>query len=45
MLFYAGAGGMIGVASNAGKVWMIITIISFLIMGILAFIQRYITGQ
>jgi len=45
MLFFAGTGGMIGVASNAGKVWTILTIISFLIMGILAFVQRNITGQ
>lgn len=45
MLFFSGTGGMIGVASHAGKVWTIVTVISFLIMGILAFIQRYITGQ
>jgi len=45
MLFFAGTGGMIGIASNAGKVWTILTIISFLIMGILAFVQRNITGQ
>lgn len=45
MLFFSGTGGMIGVASNAGKFWTILTITSFLIMGILAFIQRNITGQ
>lgn len=45
MLFFAGTGGMIGVASHAGKVWIVVTVISFLIMGILAFVQRSITGQ
>jgi hypothetical protein len=45
MLFFSGTGGMIGVASHAGKVWIIVTVISFLIMAILAFIQHYITGQ
>jgi hypothetical protein len=45
MLFFAGTGGMIGVASHAGKVWTVVTVISFLIMGILAFVQRSITGQ
>jgi len=45
MLFFSGTGGMIGVASHAGKVWVIVTVISFLIMGIFTFVQRYITGQ
>jgi hypothetical protein len=45
VLLFAGTGGMIGVASHAGKVWTVITVISFLIMGILAFVQRNITGQ
>lgn len=45
MLFFAGTGGMIGVASHAGKVWIIGTVISFLIMIILSFVQHYITGQ
>ena len=45
MLFYSGTGGMIGVASHAGKVWMIATVVSFLIMVVLSFIQRFITGQ
>ncbi len=45
MLFFAGTGGMIGVANHAGKVWTVVTVISFLIMGTLAFIQRSITGQ
>lgn len=45
MLFFSGTGGMIGVASNAGKEWIITTVISFLIMAILSFVQHYITGQ
>ena len=45
VLFFAGTGGMIGVASHAGKAWTIVTVISFLIMAMLSFIQRHITGQ
>ena len=45
MLFFSGTGGMIGVASHAGKVWIIVTVISFLIMTRLSFVQHYITGQ
>lgn len=45
MLFFAGTGGMIGVASQAGKTWTIITVASFFVMAILSFVQRYITGQ
>ena len=45
MLFFSGTGGMIGVAIHAGKVWAIVTIISFLIMGIFSFVQRYVTRQ
>ncbi len=45
VLFFSGTGGMIGVASHAGKIWTIVTIISFLIMAIFTFIQRYVTGQ
>ena len=44
MLFFSGTGGMIGVASHAGKVWTIITVISFLIMTVLSFVQRFVTG-
>lgn len=44
-LFFAGTGGMIGVASHAGKAWAIVTTISFFIMAILSFIQRHIAGQ
>ena len=44
MFFFAATGGMIGVASQAGKAWTITTVIIFLIMAILAFVQRGITG-
>ena len=44
VLYFAGMGGMIGVASNAGRGWMISAIILFFVAGILAFIQRSITG-
>jgi hypothetical protein len=45
MLFFGATGGMIGVASLAGKKWAIVTITSFLIMAVLAFIQRQVTGM
>ena len=35
MLFFAGAGGMIGVAALAGRGWMISAIVMFLIMAVL----------
>ena len=44
MFFFAATGGMIGIASQAGKAWAITTVIVFLIMAILAFVQRGITG-
>ncbi len=44
MFFFAATGGMIGVASQAGKAWAIPTVIVFFIMAILAFVQRGITG-
>jgi hypothetical protein len=45
MFFFAATGGMIGVASQAGKVWSISTSMVFIIMAILAFVQRGITGM
>ena len=45
MLFFGATGGMIGVASLAGKMWTVVTTITFLIMFILAFVQRDITGM
>jgi hypothetical protein len=44
VLYFAGMGGMIGVASKAGRGWMISAIILFFVAGILAFIQRAMTG-
>jgi len=45
VLFFAGTGGMLGVASNAGRGWSISAIILFLIMAVLTFVQRAITGM
>ena len=45
MFFFAATGGMIGVASQAGKALTITAVIIFLIMAIMAFIQRGITGM
>jgi hypothetical protein len=44
VLYFAGMGGMIGVASLAGRVWTISATILFLIAAVLAFVQRSITG-
>ena len=44
VLFFAGTGGMLGVASNAGRGWSISAIILFLIMAVLTFVQRAVTG-
>jgi hypothetical protein len=45
VLFFAGTGGLLGVAANAGKGWSITAIILFLIMAVLAFVQRAVTGM
>jgi hypothetical protein len=45
MLFFAGTGGMLGVATNAGRSWSIASIILFLVMAVLTFIQRAVTGM
>jgi len=45
MFFFAGTGGIIGIASLSGKRWGIAAIILFLVMTILAFWQRAITGM
>lgn len=44
VLYFAGIGGMIGVASLAGRVWMIGAVVLFFITAILAFSSRWITG-
>jgi hypothetical protein len=45
MLFFAGTGGMIGIAANAGRGWGIAAGILFLVMAVLAFVQRAVTGR
>lgn len=45
VLFFAGAGGLVGIASNAGTGWKISAIILFLVMAALTFIQRAKTGM
>jgi hypothetical protein len=45
VLFFAGTGGMLGVASNAGRGWSVPAIILFWIMAVLTFVQRVITGM
>jgi len=44
MFFFAATGGMIGIAMQAGKSWTRLTCAIFLIMAVLAFVQRGITG-
>lgn len=44
VLYFAGTGGMIGVASHAGRGWTISAVILFLVAGGLAFVQRAVTG-
>ena len=41
---FAGMGGMIGIASLAGRSWTISSVILFLIVVILGFVQRAVTG-
>jgi len=45
VLFFTATGGMIGIASHAGKIWTIAAIILFWIMTILTFVQRTKTGM
>ena len=45
VLFFAGTGGLLGVAANAGRAWSISAIILFLIMAALTFVQRAVTGM
>jgi hypothetical protein len=44
VLYFAALGGMIGVASLAGRPWMISAIALFFVTGILAFASRAVTG-
>jgi len=45
VLFFTATGGMLGVARLAGKGWMWAASISFLLMTVLSFFQRHVTGQ
>lgn len=45
VLFFAGSGGLLGIASQAGRSWSIPAIILFLIMAVLTFVQRAVTGM
>ena len=45
VLFFAGAGGVLGVAANAGRGWAILAIVLFLVMAVLTFVQRAVTGM
>jgi len=44
MFFFGATGGMIGVAGQAGNLWAGVTVFTFLIMAVMAFIQRAKTG-
>jgi hypothetical protein len=44
-LFFGATGGMIGVASHAGKPWTFASVALFLVMAVLAFVQRAKTGM
>ena len=44
VFFFAATGGMIGLASLAGKRWAVVTVVTFLAMAALAFVQRAVTG-
>lgn len=45
VLFFAGSGGMLGVASYAGRSWITTAGVLFLAMTALTFIQRRVTGR
>jgi hypothetical protein len=45
VLFFAGTGGMLGVARLAGREWSISAIVLFIIMAVLTFVQRSVTGM
>jgi len=45
VLFYASLGGMIGIASHAGKQWTTITVVTFLSMTALSLIMHFKTAS
>ncbi len=44
-LFSAATGGMMGIAAHAGKGWSFASIALFIVIMVLAFVQRRITGM
>lgn len=44
MAYFGGLGGMIGVASLAGRRWTVSSVVLFSIAAVLAFVQRAVTG-
>jgi len=44
-LFFASTGGLLGLAATAGRAWTISSGLLFLVMAILAFVQRAVTGM
>jgi hypothetical protein len=44
VVYFAGMGGMLGIAALAGRGWMISAIVLFLVAAVLAFVQRAVTG-
>jgi hypothetical protein len=44
IFFFGATGGMIGVAGQAGKWWTTATVLTFLVMAAMAFVQRAKTG-
>jgi len=44
VFYFAGMGGMIGVAALAGRGWTLSAILLFFIAAVLAFVQRAVTG-
>ncbi len=44
-IFFASTGGMLGIAANAGRGWTISAVILYLVMAVLAFVQRAVTGM
>ncbi len=44
ILFYASLGGMIGIAGQSGKIWTLVTIITFLVMAAVSMIMHFKTG-
>ena len=45
ILFYASLGGMIGIASQGGNQWSIVTVITFLLMTVFSLFMHFKTGS